>query len=411
MGFSSEIIAVGTELLLGDVINTNSTYIANNLANFDIALYKHTVVGDNEKRIIDAINKAFEKSDIVITTGGLGPTNDDITKESAAKAFNMELILNEEAISQMEKYLKVSRDEISESNLKQAYFPKEAKILQNGVGTAPGAILEKNNKYIIILPGPPKEMESMFKNCVVPFLKTLSSGIIYSETLRVIGIGESVMAEKVKDLLDNQTNPTIAPYSKDLDAILRITARAKTKEEAKNLILPVKQEIKDILKEDLYAEGETNIFEVVANILREKKYTLSVAESCTGGILASYFTDIPGISSIFLEGIVSYSNEAKIKELNIPKEIIEKYGAVSKEVATLMAKGIKEKTGSDVSIATTGLTGPGGDGVSSDIGQIFVAVTIKDETFASEYHFKGDRKKIKTKGAIIAADFLRRNLK
>ena len=261
---NAEIIAVGTEILLGDIVNTNAQYISRELANLGINVYKQEVVGDNEERVLESFKNAFENSDIIITTGGLGPTPDDLTKEMAAKYFNKELALHKESYENLKKFFEKSGRELVGSNEKQVYFPKDAIVLKNDYGTAPGAIIEGDNgKKIVVLPGPPREMKPMFDNYVVPYLKPFTDSVLVSKVLRTFGIGESRMAEIVDDLIVNQTNPTVAPYAKDIEAILRITAKAKNEKEAEELIKPVEKEIRRRLEEYIYGEGETSLEEVV----------------------------------------------------------------------------------------------------------------------------------------------------
>lgn len=283
----AEIMAIGTEILLGDIVNTNAQFLAKELANLGIGVYHQSVVGDNSERILEAFDNAFKNCDTIITTGGLGPTKDDLSKELAAKYFNMEMCLREELLCDLEDYFKKNNLEMTENNKKQCYFPKEAIILPNPNGTAPGAILEgENNKRIILLPGPPREMEPMFTNHVVPYLSKFTDSVLVSKILRVFGIGESKMEDLVCDLLDNE-NPTVAPYAKNIDVILRITAKGKNKEEAEKLISPMEKEIRKRLGDNIYGEGEVTLEEVVGKLLVDKKMTVSTAESCTGGMVAS----------------------------------------------------------------------------------------------------------------------------
>ncbi|WP_238886171.1 competence/damage-inducible protein A [Clostridium sp. YIM B02551] len=408
---NAEIISVGTELLLGDIVNTNAQYLSKELASLGINVYRQTVVGDNEERILESFERAFENSDIIVTTGGLGPTPDDLTKEVAAKYFKQELVLHEESYKKLESYFKNNGRGVTESNKKQAYFPKEAIILENNHGTAPGAILEsENGKKIIILPGPPKEMKPMFDECVVPYLKKLTDNVLVSKTLRLFGIGESHMAEEIKDIIDTQTNPTIAPYAKDVDVTLRITAKGKNEEEARKLIIPMEKKVREKLGEFIYGEGETTLEEVVAKMLVDKKITISTAESCTGGMIASKLINYGGISECFLEGAVTYSNDAKANRLGVKKETLDKYGAVSEETAKEMAEGIAKTSGTDVGVSTTGIAGPTGGTEEKPVGLVYVGISYKGNTIVKRFEFQGDRNKVRIRTTMNALNIIRKTI-
>ncbi|MBL4930418.1 competence/damage-inducible protein A [Clostridium paridis] len=408
---NAEIISVGTELLLGDIVNTNAQYLSKELASLGINVYRQTVVGDNEERILESFERAFENSDIIVTTGGLGPTPDDLTKEVAAKYFKQELVLHEESYKKLESYFKNNGRGVTESNKKQAYFPKEAIILENNHGTAPGAILEsENGKKIIILPGPPKEMKPMFDERVVPYLKKLTDNVLVSKTLRLFGIGESHMAEEIKDIIDTQTNPTIAPYAKDVDVTLRITAKGKNEEEARKLIIPMEKKVREKLGEFIYGEGETTLEEVVAKMLVDKKITISTAESCTGGMIASKLINYGGISECFLEGAVTYSNDAKANRLGVKKETLDKYGAVSEETAKEMAEGIAKTSGTDVGVSTTGIAGPTGGTKEKPVGLVYVGISYKGNTIVKRFEFQGDRNKVRIRTTMNALNIIRKTI-
>ena len=405
----AEIIAVGTEILLGDIVNTNAKYLSKELAKIGINVYRQEVIGDNEDRLLDLFQEAFKRCDIVITTGGLGPTADDLTKETACKYFGMDLELHEESLKALKEYFTRMNREITENNLKQVYFPKEAKVLPNPNGTAPGAILEKDNKMIIILPGPPKEMKPMFDNYVKGYLASKGDGIIISKVLRFLGIGESQMATKVKDYIDNGVNPTVAPYAKKDDVLLRVSAKGKSEEEALKLIEPVANEIKDIMGIDFYGEGEDNtIQDVVAKLLIEKNLTIASAESCTGGYIAGRLVSCAGISSVFLEGAVTYSNEAKMRTLKVKKSTLDSVGAVSEETAREMAEGIAKRAGTDIGISTTGIAGPGGGTKEKPVGLVYMGLYYKGKVKAYRFVFNGNREKVRNKAAVTALDLVRR---
>jgi nicotinamide-nucleotide amidase len=408
---NAEIIAVGTEILLGDIINTNTQFLSKELASIGLGVYRQEVVGDNEDRLLEALDEALKRSDIVITTGGLGPTVDDLTKETICKYFGMESELHKESYNTLVSFFQRVGREVTESNLKQVYFPKEVKVLANPNGTAPGAIFEKDNKTVIILPGPPKEMKAMYTNHVKEFLATKGNGIIKSEVVRVLGLGESFAAEKLREVIDLGVNPTIAPYAKEEDVIFRITASAKDEEEALELINPVKETVISKLGLDYYGEGEsTTIEEVVGNLLIKNSLTISTAESCTGGMIASRLINYPGISEAFLEGAVTYSNEAKVRTLNVNEETLRKYGAVSEETAKEMALGIVKRTGSDIGIVTTGIAGPGGGTVEKPVGLVYIGLYYKGEVKAYRQVFNGNREEVRRKATITALDKVRRTI-
>ncbi|WMJ80142.1 competence/damage-inducible protein A [Clostridium sp. MB40-C1] len=402
-----EILAVGTELLLGNIVNTNAQYIATRLADLGIDVYHQVVVGDNSERLLKAYEQAFERADLVITTGGLGPTKDDITKEVAFDYFGKTAILHEDILKTIEEYFKKINKDMVESNKKQAYFPEDAIILHNKVGTAPGCIIESNNKILAVLPGPPKEMKPMFEDYLVPYLMKYQEGVLASKVLRVIGVGESATAEIIEDIIDKGKNPTVATYAKDNEVTIRITSKAKTEGDAFELIKPVEEEIKKRLGMAVYAEGDSSLEDIVGRILIENNLTIATAESCTGGLLASKLINYPGISAVFKEGAITYSNDSKIKRLKVKKETLEKFGAVSSQVAAEMAEGIAKVTNSNIGISTTGLAGPSGGSLEKPVGLVYIGLYIKGEVKTKELHLTGDRQRIRNTAVIRAIDWLR----
>lgn len=406
----AELISIGTELLLGDIVNTNAQFLAKELANLGIDVYHQCVIGDNEERVLLAFKEAFNRCDIIITTGGLGPTQDDLTKESGAKYFNKKMILHEPSLEWIKKYLAINDEEVMEANRNQAYFPEGSIILPNEKGTAPGAIISENNKTLIILPGPPKEMKAMFTNHVVKYLSSLTGEVIKSKTLRIFGIGESLMAKKVNDIIEGSTNPTVAPYAKEYEVTLRVTAKEENEDKCEKLINSKCEEIKDVLGEYIYGEGENSLDVVVAKLLCEKKFSISTAESCTGGMIASSLISYPGISEVFKEGAITYSNEAKIKRLGVNEETINKFGAVSKETAREMAEGIARVANTDIAISTTGLAGPSGGTDKKPIGLVYVGIFIKGKTIVEKFNLTGDREAVRRKATMNALNILRREL-
>ena len=406
----AEIITVGTEILLGDILNTNCRYLSRELAAMGIEMYYQITVGDNEERLLKTLEESLNRSDIVICTGGLGPTEDDITKEVCAKYFGYELELHKPSLDAMIERFKHMNRVPTKNNEKQAYFPKEAYILKNDNGTAPGCIMEKEGKMIVVLPGPPKEMESMFENYVKPYLSKLTDDVIESEVLRIIGVGESKVENDILDIIDSQTNPTIATYAKGYECTLRITAKAKSVEEAKELIKPMSDEMKRRFGQSLYATGETSIEEVVAKMLVENNLKIAVAESCTGGMVSASLINYPGISSVFMEGCVTYSNEAKMKSLGVKKETLDVYRAVSDNCAKEMASGVAARYNTNVGIATTGIAGPGGGTDEKPVGLVYFGIYINGKVITKKYVFNGDRQGVRERATRTILNDLRLEL-
>lgn len=368
-------------------------------------------MGDNPQRLLDEFRKSFERTDIIITTGGLGPTQDDLTKETGAEYFNREMILDKNSLTQLESYFKkMGKSNLEGNNIKQAYFPEGASIFPNPHGTAPGCCMEQNGKILIILPGPPKEAKPMFENYVVPFLKKYSNGVIKSKTLRVCGIGESSMAESVSDLINNSVNPTVAPYAKENDTILRITARANTEEEAVELIKPIESKIREKLGINIYGENDDTMEEVIGKLLINKELTISSAESCTGGLIAARLVNYPGISAVFKEGAVTYTNEAKMKRLGVKKDTLDKFTAVSSETAKEMAEGIAKTANTDIGIATTGVAGPGGGTYENPVGLVYIGLYINGKTYVKKCQYSGSRDVVRQRATMTALDLIRRHI-
>ncbi len=380
-----EIISVGTEILLGDILNTNARFLSKELAALGISLMYQTTVGDNEERLTFCLDTAFTRADTVILTGGLGPTPDDLTKEVCAAYFEKRLVMREDILEEIRAYFSGKGLLMPESNSKQALVPEDSTVLPNKNGTAPGFILESDDRKIIILPGPPREMEPMFKEFVVPYLKNFSCSVIKSHTVRTFGIGESAMSEKVSDLLESK-NPTVAPYAKDGEALLRITAKAESEEEADRLISPVLEDIESRLGTFIYGIDAESIEEATVSLMKEKGVTAAFAESCTAGLCAKRITDISGASQVFHCGIVSYSNEIKSKVLGVSSEDLTHFGAVSDIVAAQMALGVKNISGADYGVAVTGMAGPTSDDPEKEVGLIYIAVTDGENLYLKEFH-------------------------
>ncbi len=396
----AEIFSVGTEILLGEILDTNAKYIATELANIGIDVFYKTSVGDNEKRLLDAIDIAYKRADIIISTGGLGPTDDDLTKETFAKYFNKNLVTDKESLENLKSYYK--NDYMPKSNLKQVDMPEGSIVLVNENGTASGCIIQENNKIAVILPGPPKECIPMFEKQVKPILQQYTSKVLVSKNLKLCGIGESNACEIIKDLMLSSQNPTIAPYAGNNEVRFRVTASGKTKEEAKELLKPTVEKLYNIFNEYIYGEDEQTLQGAVVDKLIKNNMTISTAESCTGGLLASNIIDVPSASKVFLNGVISYSNESKVYELNVWKEDLEKYGAVSEQVAIQMAEGIREKSNTTIGISTTGIAGPTGETEDKPVGLVYIAISIKGkETVCKKLMLQGDRLKIREKTVNI----------
>ncbi len=406
----AEIITVGTEILLGDIVNTNSQFLAKELASIGVEVYYQETVGDNETRLLNLLEEAFKRSDIVITTGGLGPTNDDITKEIAAKYFNQELVFYSDIWENIKSYFEKLGLKPTENNKKQAYFPKDCIIVDNPNGTAPGVILKKENKMIILLPGPPKEMIPMFNNSVKSYLQSLTDYKLVSKTLRFIGIGESELEEKLIDIINSQSNPTIAPYAKENEVTLRITAKSKDDEKANDLIKSIEDKIKDRVGKYIYGYDDTTLEETVAKLLVKNNMTIAVSESCTGGMVSSKLIDYPGISQSFIEGCVTYSNEAKMNRLGVKKETLDKYGAVSSETAIEMAVGIAKNLNTNIGLSTTGVAGPGGGTDEKPVGLVYIGIYINGDVKVKKCNFSGSRDKIRSRATNEALNLLRLEL-
>lgn len=391
---NAEIISVGTELLLGQIVNTDAKFIAEELASAGINLFYTTVVGDNAERLKNAVDIAFSRAELVIFTGGLGPTCDDITKETVAEYFGLETVCDEYSLNKIKAFFDKINKKMTDNNVKQAYMPRSAKILENFHGTAPGCIIEKNGKIAVMIPGPPSEAEPMFKNRVMPYLMGKSGNVILSKTVKTFGIGESALEDRVKDLAENK-NPTLAPYAKTGEAELRITAKAANKEEAENLIGDMLEKVKERVGEYIYGYDDETLNSAVYKYLKNNGLTLSTAESCTGGLLADAIVKIPGSSGVFGYGAVTYANEAKMKILGVKSETLEKYGAVSPQTAKEMAEGIRKLSGSDLGAATTGIAGPDGGTAEKPVGLVYIAVADGKETRIKKLDLSGNRERIR----------------
>lgn len=403
-----EILAVGTELLMGQIANTNAQYISNRLPEAGIGVFYHSVVGDNPLRLKECLNIAMNRADIIIMTGGLGPTQDDLTKETVCEVLARKLILHEESLNKMEDFFKRINRPMADSNKKQAYLPEGCIVINNNRGTAPGCIIEYEKKVIIMLPGPPSEMKPMFEDTVMTYFKEKSEFKIVSEFLRIFGIGESSMEEKLLDMIETQTNPTIAPYAKEGEVTLRVTARCNKGEDGYSILEPTIDKIKKRLGNTVYSIGDRNMEEVVGELLIKRNISIAIAESCTGGLVSTKLTGVPGISSVFNRAIISYSNESKRENLGVNQKTLDEFGAVSKETAIEMAKGVRDVSKTDIGLSITGVAGPGGGTLDKPVGLVYVALAAKDNVICKELRLLGDRNRIRNSTSLNALDLVRR---
>lgn len=406
----AEILAVGTELLMGQIANTNAQYISSRLPDAGIGVYYHSVVGDNPVRLKECINLALLRSDIVIMTGGLGPTQDDLTKETAASAVNRKLVLDAESLEKMEAFFRSLNRKMTDNNIKQAYLPENSIIIRNKNGTAPGCIIEEAGKILVMLPGPPSEMKPMFEETVMPYLIEKSEYRLVSKFLRIFGIGESAMEDTLIDLIGSQTNPTIAPYAKDGEVTLRVTAKYSKNDYDNDLITPVVEEIKRRLGDTVYSTENKNMEEVAAELLVGSNTTIAIAESCTGGLISSKLTDIPGISKVFDRGIISYSNISKVESVGVKKETIEEFGAVSREAAMEMAAGVRNISHTRLGLSITGIAGPDGGTGEKPVGLVYIALAADNGIRCKELKLWGGRNRIRNVTSLHAFDMVRRYL-
>ena len=389
MNMTVELICVGTELLLGNIVNTNAAYLAEKCAGLGLSCYFQSVVGDNEERLAQTIRTALDRSDIVILSGGLGPTEDDLTKETAAKVCGRTLEMHEPSRQALERYFTDRGLTLTDNNWKQAMIPQGAIVLDNHNGTAPGVILETEQAKVILLPGPPNELYPMFEESVVPYLEGLTSQVICSQTVKICGVGESRVETQIQDLIDAQTNPTMATY-------------------AKTLIKPLVKELKARFGNDIYStEEETTLEKAVADLLQANDLTVTCAESCTGGMLSARLVNVPGVSQVYKAGLVTYSNKAKRKILNVKKSTLHKHGAVSPKTAEEMAKGAAVFAKADVAVAVTGIAGPGGGTEEKPVGLVYIACNVKGEITVKKYRFSGNRGKIRESAAAAALTLMR----
>lgn len=406
----AELICVGTELLMGQILNTNAQFISRRLADMGVDVYVETTVGDNAGRLEESMRASLARADVVITTGGLGPTMDDLTKETAAKLMGKSLAYDEASLHALKRRFFEMHREMTPNNLKQAMFPPDARILPNPMGTAPGCIMEAGGKAIILLPGPPREMEPMFEHHVRPYLEARSGAVLHSRVLRIFGMGESSVEHTLRAMMEEQKNPTLALYAKTGEVTLRITAKCASAQEGEAMLAPVLAAVQKRLGNVVYSTDDEELHEVCIRRLLARGETLSVAESCTGGMLASRIVDVAGCSACFLQGVVAYSNEAKAARLGVRDETLRRCGAVSEETAREMAEGMRKSAQSDYALATTGIAGPEGGTEEKPVGLVYVALSTKDGTKVQELRLGGKRDRIRAVATLHALDMLRREL-
>lgn len=405
------ILSIGTELLFGQITNTNTVYLSQKLNMLGYDVMYHYTVGDNPERVRDMIRLAFQDCDLVITTGGLGPTQDDLTKEMVCQVMGDELVMMDEVMSELESYFEKLGRPMTENNKKQAYVPSRAEVFINHEGSAPGFALEKDGKYVICMPGPPREMTSMFEDSVMPYLQSMSEDVIYYRMLRAFGIGESVLETKLLDLIDDQTDPTLATYAKEGECSLRIASKRKTEAEAREAVDEMVEKVKERVGEFIYSCDDEELVQVVCRKLMEKGLTLSSAESCTGGKFAAAVTDIPGISAVFQRGLVTYSNQAKMDELGVKAETLEKYGAVSEETAMEMVEGLRRVSGSDVCVSVTGIAGPGGGSDAKPVGLVYIGFVYGDKKLCRKLQTGDDSRQWNRQYSLLSMlDIINKNI-
>ncbi len=412
MGHRAELIAVGTEILLGNIANTDAQILSEKLAELGIDVLYHTVVGDNPKRLREALELARTRVDIIITTGGLGPTYDDLTKQTICDAFGRKNVLHPELEQWLRELFAARNRPMAETNLQQAYLPENCTIFHNHNGTAPGCGFCENGVHVLMLPGPPRECKLMFETGAEPYLRSLSEGVIASHTLRIYGKGESDMESMLRDKIVKMTNPTVAPYAKSDECMLRVTAKAATAEAAEALLKPAVEEVMNVVGEWVYGVDVDNLESVCVSLLKERGATLAAAESCTGGLIAKRVTDVPGASAVFLGGVVSYTNGVKANVLGVPQTMLDEYGAVSEPVARVMAERVRALTGADYALSVTGIAGPDSDERGNPVGLVYIGLASADGTTIKACNFgKRTRDHIRAQAVNTALDMLRRKIK
>lgn len=403
----AEILSVGTELLMGQIANTDAQFISRRLGELGVTIYRHSTVGDNPARVREALQEALSRSDMVITTGGLGPTEDDLTKEMVAEYFGLEMELHQPSLDALKVFMERFGKKMTPNNLKQAYFPRGCTVMPNACGTAPGCIVEQGGKTVAVLPGPPMELMDMFDRQLAPYLQARSGQVIRSRFLKIFGLGESNVETLLSDLF-HSGNPTLALYCGPGEVTARITARAAAPEKAEAMIQPVYEEILRRVGEACYGEGVNRTpADAVLELLKNRGEKVTFAESCTGGLLCGAFVDCAGASDCLKESFVTYANEAKEQMLGVKSETLARCGAVSGECAREMALGAARAAGADWAVSVTGIAGPGGGTAEKPVGTVWIGVAHGGAAQAREYHFRGQRQWIRKLSVVNALNQLR----
>ena len=398
-----ELISVGTEILMGNIVNTNAAYLASRCADLGAICYYQTVVGDNPGRLKETVMLALSRADAVILTGGLGPTQDDLTKQTIAGIFGRVIYRDAKTCENLKAYFKRRGITCTENNFRQADIPEGAVIMPNHNGTAPGIYIFDEQKHVFLLPGPPNEMKPMFEESVAPRLSELSGAVIFSSMVKVCGIPESTAETMIADILEKQSNPTIAPYAKLGEVRFRVSAKAADAESAKALVTPVVDILKERFGTAVYSIDEKEELEdAVIAMCREKGYKITAAESCTGGLISARLVNVSGASACFDRSFVTYANEAKTEELGVSPETLARYGAVSEETAAQMAVGAQRRGKADVAVAVTGIAGPTGGTPEKPVGLVYVACAVKEKIWVRKFQFGGNRTKNRENTVTVA---------
>ena len=412
MSHTAEIIAVGTELLLGNIVNTNARDISQALSAVGVNVFWHTVVGDNPQRLKEALDVARKRADVIITTGGLGPTYDDLTKQTICEAFGKPLVLHQDILDDLKVFFEKNvHMKMPSNNLQQAELPEGCTVFDNPVGTAPGCAFESDGVHVLMLPGPPFEMLTMLKGHVVPYLRNLSSEVIVSHDIMTFGLGESPMEELMREKMSRMENPSLATYAKPSEVRLRATAKAESAEAAEAMLAPVVKDVTDFLGDYVYGVDVSSLEETCFRLLKEKNLTLATAESCTGGRVAERITALPGVSAVYRGGVVSYWTSVKADVLGVAADILAAHGAVSEETARAMAEGARRITGADIAVSVTGVAGPDPDERGVAVGIVYIGLATPDGTFCRPLNLgKRRRDRIQDLSSNHALDVVRRYL-
>lgn len=412
MTHTAELIAVGTELLLGNIANTDAQMLSKGLSALGINVYYHTVVGDNPQRLKAAVEVAKSRADIIITTGGLGPTYDDLTKQTICAAFDKPLVLHQDILENLKVFFEKNvHMKMPSNNIQQAELPEGCTVFDNPVGTAPGCAFESGGVHVLMLPGPPFEMLTMLRRCAIPYLRRLSSEVIVSHDIMTFGLGESPMEELLREKMSRMENPSLATYAKPSEVRLRATAKAESQEAAEAMLAPVVKEVTDFLGDYVYGLDVENLESVCSRLLREKQWTMATAESCTGGRVAERLTALPGASQVYRGGVVSYWTQVKADVLGVSQALLEEHGAVSAETARAMAEGARRITGADIAVSVTGVAGPDPDERGVAVGIVYIGLSTPEGTFCRRCDFgKRRRDRIQDLASNHAFDVVRRYL-